>query len=656
MFSLKRITAVSFLRFSSPHRADALFQKSILHSISLALFIVLTVLCGTGASQNNIALPAFPGAEGAAKFTSGGRGGDVYIVTNTNTSGEGSLPYGIEKADGPRTIVFNTGGVIHFEDDYEFRDKQNLTIAGQTAPGDGITLRFDQGGFRITNCEDIIVTHLRIENGSDEGRDDLLRTNGSKNIILSHLSIRWGSRGNFVGRPDGPLTVQYLINAEPTDRQLAGWFGHMRQERGVFSHTIHKNLGIHQAGRLNMFQAGRFEFINNVTYNGMARRPDLGPYYIMSRPWHGTRESELGPQLFDANIIGNVMIDGNNPPAATFGFGRSSRVYIEGNKRDRNASGSFTPEPADNDFFESEVPCGDHRGDEFAHVRLPLDLRMSEYQHTRAVSARQAYIDVLSRSGASAARDRHDHRYVRDVMNKTGGHASSLDDIPGGAFQEPDKGEPAQISAEDGIPDYWKVERGLLADVAYHQVFASNGYTYLEKYLHWLMRRSIPPEELETEKLVIYLTDGNGAQGVMVVTLEQETHRMDWLQFDLSIIEPGMINDAYLELSIRNSRSTRYRVYGLDHDHPGAQVSRDNLIFLGELENAGEGQDGIRARLTNPNLAVFLNLTMYHQDQPDSELVTLLFEPLNGSTADFDTMDSPRDGFSPRLILDAVSK
>ncbi len=609
---------------------------------------------GGGTEQGARSLAAFPGAEGAAKYTPGGRGGDVYVVENTEPDGPGSLRYGIETAEGPRTIVFATGGTIRFKTGHlMIRDRERLTIAGQTAPGDGITLRFDNGGVRIINSEDIVVTHLRICNGSAETRQDNLRAGGSKNVLLSHLSVRWGARGNWVLRPDGPLTLQYSINAEPTNRRLAGWFGHMREDQGHFTHTIRKNLGIHQGGRINMFQRGGFEFINNLTFNATPRRAFLGPYYIMSRPWHGTSDSDLGPQLVEVNAIGNVMIDGRSPPAYTFGFGRASRIYLDGNLRDRHPDRPFSPEPADGDIIAG-APNGGPAGDEFELVGqlMDLDLReaqgLTEEQRTRPVSARRAYIDVLSRSGASASRDMHDHRYVRDVMNKnTRALPGTLSDIPGEPFPELDPGTPPKMSAEDGIPDAWKEKHGLDPEKDYHQVYTEEGYTYLEKYLHTLAPHGFPPDSAETEEIRICSSYGEG--GTAVVMLAEALH-YGLLRFDLSPVAPGMFNDAFVLMAFDEiEEPTGFRVYGLDHDRAGQRwrsgtigpeeapamtvendevsLERDDLILIGDIR-IDRAADGPGAVLDNPNLAVFLNLAVYAQRQPDRHLVTLLLEPV----------------------------
>ena len=668
--------------------------------ILLGVMLAATVLCMTdlslvSAAQVGDNLPAFPGAEGAAKFTPGGRGGDVYHVTNMNPSGEGSLAYGIETADGPRTIVFDIGGTIHFDETFNVRKKKRLTIAGQTAPGDGVTLRFDDGGLRITDCEDIIITHLRLVNGSNATRAENLRTDGSKNILLSHLSIRWGGRNNFVVRPDGPLTAQYWIHAEPTDRQKGGWFGHMRPEQGKYNITVRKSLGIHQYTRKNMFQIGRYEFINNVTFNGGFQLHR--PYYIMHPP-RGAH------QRFHGNIIGNVMIDGWNPPPYTLGFGRKARVYINDNMRDSDPRAPFSPKPADDNIVDNTIlDVGGYRGDQFEQVNRPLSLKMARNLDTKPVSPRQAYIDVLSRSGASIVRDVHDHRYVRDIMNKNAPNKNSrrpltrwLDDIPGDPFPKLDPGTPPHSAARDGIPDFWKEKQGLDSQVAYHQRFTDEGYTYLEKYLHWCLRHSLPPPSTKTRIMIVSTAYGKGghatvscteghknidASGNGSITVGQidGTPIYGLLRFDISEVEPGMLNDAVLELSILELNGAgQFRVLGLDHDRDkqiwpdgyitpedapalkaksnSIEIIRDDVILLGDLEF-----DKDIARLTNPNLAVFLNLAMYYRGQKESDLVTLLFKPLSvegvpKGTVEFFTDNREGNGFVPRLILDGIPR
>ena len=148
------------------------------------LFLQIILFCLSAGSLLRAQIIAFPGAEGFGRFAQGGRGGDVYHVTNLNDNGEGSLRYGVENADGPRTIIFEISGTIALKDHLTVR-KPFLTIAGQTAPGDGIALK--DYGFKIMNTHDVIVRYIRIrlgdENKPPDSGFDAIETNGVSNII-----------------------------------------------------------------------------------------------------------------------------------------------------------------------------------------------------------------------------------------------------------------------------------------------------------------------------------------------------------------------------------------------------------------------------------------------------------------------------------------
>jgi hypothetical protein len=164
---------------------------------------------------------AFPGAEGFGRFAVGGRGGDVYHVTTLNDDGPGSLRQGIKSATGPRTIVFDLSGTIQLKS--ELRITQScLTIAGQTAPGDGITLR-DQT-VSLKGCHDIILRYLRLRLGDQNkkpGGYDTLTTDDIADVILDHVSLSWAidgtQDGDRDGMPDQWETAHSLNPNDPAD-------------------------------------------------------------------------------------------------------------------------------------------------------------------------------------------------------------------------------------------------------------------------------------------------------------------------------------------------------------------------------------------------------------------------------------------------------
>src|SRR6185503_2509838 len=166
---------------------------------------------------------AFPGAEGFGRFAAGGRGGDVFIVTNLNDSGPGSLREGFRSATGPRTIVFEVSGTIELKNKLVL-EKSAITIAGQTAPGDGITLK--DYTFQIKNATNVIVRYLRCRLGDQnkpigaKGGDDTLNTDDVDRLILDHCSLSWAIDGTHDLRRGGNVTVQWCILSEALNRSL----------------------------------------------------------------------------------------------------------------------------------------------------------------------------------------------------------------------------------------------------------------------------------------------------------------------------------------------------------------------------------------------------------------------------------------------------
>jgi len=153
-------------------------------------------------------IPAFPGAEGAGMYASGGRFGDVYHVTNLNATGSGSLKEAIKTAPiAGRTIVFDISGDIHLTSNLTI-DHHNLTIAGQTAPDKGICIR----DYRVSiNANNIIIRHLRFRPEEIGGDGDALSIKGGKNIIIDHCSVSWSS-DEVLSTSDNPidsLSVQW---------------------------------------------------------------------------------------------------------------------------------------------------------------------------------------------------------------------------------------------------------------------------------------------------------------------------------------------------------------------------------------------------------------------------------------------------------------
>ncbi|MBM1105845.1 pectate lyase [Aurantibacter crassamenti] len=210
---------------------------------------------------------AFPTAEGYGKFTVGGRGGDVYEVTNLNDSGEGSLRAAVE-ASGPRTVVFKLSGTIDLKSDLEIKNP-NITIAGQTAPGDGITLK---GRPLMIRADEVIIRYIRVRLGDESGdATDAISSRYTNNIILDHVSASWSIDETLSIYHCKNVTVQWSVISESlyesnhtkgSDHGYGGIWG------SDYS-TYHHNLIANHSSRNPRFASGcgNTDYRNNVVYN-----------------------------------------------------------------------------------------------------------------------------------------------------------------------------------------------------------------------------------------------------------------------------------------------------------------------------------------------------------------------------------------------------
>ncbi len=209
---------------------------------------------------------AFPGAEGYGKYTVGGRGGAVYEVTNLNDSGEGSLRAAVE-AEGPRTVVFRVSGNIDLKSDLRIKNP-NITIAGQTAPGDGICLK---GYPLMIDANEVIIRYIRVRFGDESGQDsDAVSSRYVKNLILDHLSASWSIDETMSIYHCDSITVQWCLISESLfhSNHIKGSHGF----GGIWGSnygSYHHNLIAHHSSRNPRFASGcgNTDFRNNVIFN-----------------------------------------------------------------------------------------------------------------------------------------------------------------------------------------------------------------------------------------------------------------------------------------------------------------------------------------------------------------------------------------------------
>jgi len=462
---------------------------------AIILSFVLFLLPAAGVAEGQL---AFPTAEGYGKFTTGGRGGDVYAVTNLNDAGPGSLRAAVE-ANGPRTIVFRVSGTIDLQSNLEI-DNPYITIAGQTAPGDGITLKRYP---LIINADEVIIRYIRVRLGDESGgAEDAISSRYTSNLILDHVSASWSVDETMSIYHGRNVTVQWSIISESlyesnhTKAVANHGYGGIW---GSDNSSYHHNLLAHHSSRNPRFASGcgNTDYRNNVLYNwgfhatygGETVQPNsdrfthchinmvanyqkAGPATLpgdtahrITAPWSRAKEEDYGKWYLADNVIeGNAWVSANNWLGGV--QPQDGAAYLDGLRLDE-------PWPA-----------------------MPIR------QHT----AEQAYELVLEHAGASRPnRDAVDRRIVDEVRkgfatyegptyethhpvadpDRNTGIIDSQDDVGGWpALQS----APAPADTDgDGMPDEWETAHGLdPGDPEDRNVVRPDGYTMLEVYLNSL--------------------------------------------------------------------------------------------------------------------------------------------------------------------------
>jgi hypothetical protein len=400
-------------------------------------------------------LVAFPGAQGFGRFAVGGRGKDVVHVTNLNDSGAGSLRDAISQAN--RTIVFDVGGVIKITSRLVF--KNNLTIAGQTAPGGGITVYGD--GTSFSNAHHTIVRYMRFRMGKvGESGKDTVTVAAGHDIIFDHCSLSWGRDGTFDlnQEEDGAIyniTLQDSIVSQGLQTHSTG--GLVVTE----STSILRSLFIDNNSR-NPKARGTTQFVNNVIYNWV----DSG--YILG--------DTAGRS--DGALVGNYFISGPETDGKTLDSPTPEyHVYADGNYYDSDKDGTM------NGRLLAKGDFGTATWETTPSVSFPP---------VPALSAKEAYDLVIKQAGASRWRDPVDDYVVAELksLGKQGktisdettlGIANVVGAVAGGSAPKD--------TDQDGMPDDWESSNGLdPANPADRNDDADkDGYTNLEEYLSSLV-------------------------------------------------------------------------------------------------------------------------------------------------------------------------
>ncbi|MEP7095626.1 MAG: T9SS type A sorting domain-containing protein [Flavobacterium sp.] len=474
-------------------KANASYQVNGLYTGSTYFWRVDEVLANSEVIKGNTwrfrpAQLAFPDAEGYGRFARGGRGGKVVAVTNLNDSGPGSLREAVTNDIGPRTIVFNTSGIIQLTSRL-VSSQPYVTIAGQTAPGKGICIR--TAPFGITG-NDAIVQNVRVRLGGGATYDGMGLT-GADNSIIDHCSISWTIDEAFSSRSGKNITLQRTLISEALNAA-----GHQNYPAGTehgYAATIggdigsfHHNLLAHCYGRNwslgggldgSGAYAGRMDITNNVVYNWGSRTTDGGTkevnfvnnYY---KPGAGSKifvafsadNENIGTGTQRCYFNGNVMPGYFDETNQTIGR-RSTYKNGATNTYDNFVTTSFFP------------------------------------SYVTTQSAKNAYKIVLSDVGCiQPVFDDHDERIISETLNGTYSIRGSVTNKPGFPDNESDVGgyeSYPEISRDanwdtdqDGLPNWWETITGTNTNSGTGDFSDANadadldGYTNLEKYLQWM--------------------------------------------------------------------------------------------------------------------------------------------------------------------------
>lgn len=413
---------------------------------------------------------AFPGAEGFGKDASGGRGGKVYVVTNLNDDGPGSLRDFIRKKE-PRIIIFAVSGTIALNSNLDI-NYGNLTIAGQTAPGDGICIKNYPVKIKGDN---VIIRYMRFRLGDEAGvQDDALNGTNNENIIIDHCSMSWATDECASFYRNKNFTLQWCIISESLNASV-----HEKGDHGYggiwggINASFHHNLIASHSSRMPRFSGSSttpnppdelVDFRNNVVYNWKNNNTyggEKGRYNMVNNYY------KSGPSTI------NSKKDRIVNPSEPFG-----KFYIEGNVL-------VNHEQITQDNWKGVVASSIDSLK--AGVAFNSELIIEH-------SALEAYELVLNQSGASLKRDAVDVRVVEGVRlgnsadgKDKNGIIDSQTDVNG--WPELKSEEAPLDSDADGMPDAWELLNGLdpndLSDSKEYKV--SKSYTNIEVYINSLI-------------------------------------------------------------------------------------------------------------------------------------------------------------------------
>ncbi len=411
------------------------------------------LLCGSlGVSAQQL---AFPGAQGWGRFATGGRTGTVYHVTNLNDSGAGSLRDAVSQPN--RIVVFDVAGVIRINSRIVFA--KNLYVAGQTAPGEGITVYGN--GVSFSGATNTIVRYMRFRMGKvgDSGKDCAGIANGT-DMIFDHCSFSWGLDETFSINPDGKgtnpenITISNTIMGQGLMTHSAGG---LMQSNNI---TLYRNLYCDNSTRNNKIK-GINQYVNNIVYN-----------------WKNAAYNMGGDSSGDSycNIESNLFINGPAKGGAAFTGGNDNfHFYGDDNWQDRNMDGKFDPS------LVTDYSAADRQDKPYAYPEL------EKWPGNTLVD------NLLPTVGASLPyRDLADC-YMIDEVYSFGTKGALIYDEKSLIYGTPDTwnmwaGNKRVDTDGDGMPDAWEEANGTDPNKNDAMTIAANGYANIENYINSITR------------------------------------------------------------------------------------------------------------------------------------------------------------------------
>ena len=446
-------------------------------------------------AQANSQQLAFPGAEGFGAYATGGRGGTVVHVTNLNASGPGSLADAVSQPN--RTVVFDVGGVIDIKGQ-NLTIASNLTIAGQTAPGEGITIY--GGRVIMSNSSNVIMRYIRMRGSISMPEDKCTLTmDYCDNVILDHCSISWGRWDNVHIKDANNITYQNCIISEGIEPQR---FGAITD--GTRNWTISHCLWTNNKSR-NPKMKCYLQYYNNVVYN----------YGIGIVGGHSAADNYQ-------DVMNNYFITGPSSGSSNKYFDQwteTDHLYSTGNYTDDNRDGKLNGRLITD--YNGATPMQQPN----LKCQAPMNLEPAE----------DAFYAVMEHAGASRVRDSHDLRIIEQLasLGTKGAFIANEQDVGGiGTLAGADA--PAD-SDGDGMPDEWEKANGTDPDKADANGDADgNGYTNIEDYVNSLAHKSdyimYPQAVTATLKdpTTVVLTWKNAEEGADKIVVEMSENGVDY--------------------------------------------------------------------------------------------------------------------------------